>query len=93
MSRYLASACLFFFSVTGYCLSSPMTESAMQLADTGVVGTDANGDSQTTMMDVNGNLKVVPVDPKAQQKPKQNNNNSSGPQNGPGPGAMNGAVE
>lgn len=42
----------------------------MQLADKGIVGTDANGESQTTMMDVNGNLKVVPVDPKAQQKPK-----------------------
>ena len=37
-----------------------VNKKAMQLAETGVVSADANGDSQTTMVDVNGNLKVRP---------------------------------
>lgn len=61
MRQILASfsVALILVSSTTFAATA-VNKKVMQLAETGVVAPDANGDNQTTMVDVNGNLKVRP---------------------------------
>lgn len=57
--------------ISGSVLALEATDEAMELAQNGVQSTTATGEPQTTFIDSNGNLKMVPVDsvPKPVKKP------------------------
>ncbi len=71
-----------FFTILSVFLCFTLTQSyadqpnskQLQLAEQGVVGKNASGESQTTMVDMNGNLKIVPTENKKNGAKKNNTN-------------------
>jgi hypothetical protein len=60
-----------------------IAEEQIRLAQTGVTGADANGEPQTTVIDAQGNLKMVPADSVNKQQKKLPNKAPSQPVNQP----------
>lgn len=82
MTKYIAIFCAFLsFQVTS-AYADQLQAQAMQLAEQGVESKDANGDSQTTVVDANGNLKIMPaLDKNGKPLPPAKDKNGADQQN------------
>lgn len=63
MKKHLLITCILVFAASTV-MAETQSPQALALAEKGVVGTNASGESQTTVIDENGNLKMVPADSK-----------------------------
>lgn len=61
------------FTINQMVYADKQSDQALELAQNGIVGTNASGDPQTTVVDEYGNLKMVPSDQiKSKPTPKSN---------------------
>jgi hypothetical protein len=64
MKRYLISAFIFAFTLmANMAFADGQSQQEIQLTENGIVSTNASGDPQTTVIDANGNLKMIPASP------------------------------
>jgi hypothetical protein len=70
MKKHFLFSSIFILCI-GNVLAFEQSDQAMELAQNGVVSKSASGETQTTVVDENGNLKIVPVSP-SKKKPAAN---------------------
>ncbi len=71
------------FTITQSFAELSGSKQQLQLAEQGVVSKNASGENQTTMVDMNGNLKIVPDEPKKGSGAMKSNSNTDNSEEGP----------